>query len=173
MIEPNANMLRHTPIKRSGRANGFTLLEVLVALVVLSIGLLGLAGLQVASLRYNHSAYLRSQATLLAYDILDRMRANRQEALSGAYTISLGTLPSAPTSCIGNASNCTPPMLATDDLYQWETELTNTLPGGTGSISDVKVAQSTQFTVTVQWIDHQTPGAPAQSTQQFVLMTEL
>ena len=80
--EPYANM--NTTLHRPDRISGFTLLEVLVALVILSIGLLGLAGLQAASLRYNHSSYLRSQATLIAYDIVDRMRANRQEALNGA-----------------------------------------------------------------------------------------
>ncbi|MEJ2142634.1 MAG: type IV pilus modification protein PilV, partial [Gammaproteobacteria bacterium] len=54
---------------------GFSLLEVMIAMVIFSIGLIGLAGLQSASLGYNHSAYLRSQATYLAYNILDKMRA--------------------------------------------------------------------------------------------------
>ena len=58
------------------RQRGATLIEVLVAVVVLSIGLLGLAGLQMTGLQTNHSAYLRSQATLLAYDLTDRIRAN-------------------------------------------------------------------------------------------------
>ena len=168
--EPYANMNTPTTLQRPGRISGFTLMEVLVALVILSIGLLGLAGLQAASLRYNHSSYLRSQATLLAYDIVDRMRANRQEALNGTYAIGLGTLPAAPTSCTGSVTSCTPAQMAADDLYQWETALKNTLPSGTGSIASVQIAQNTQFTITVQWTDNQTPGAPA---QQFVLQTEL
>jgi type IV pilus assembly protein PilV len=60
---------------------GFTLVEVLVAALVLAVGLLGLAGLQLASMKSNHSAYLRSQATVAAYDLLDRMRAD-----PGAFT---------------------------------------------------------------------------------------
>jgi len=56
---------------------GSSLLEVLVAVVVLSIGLLGLAGLQMTSIKSSHSAYMRSQATLLAYDLADRARATR------------------------------------------------------------------------------------------------
>lgn len=64
---------------------GLTLVEVLVALLVLSIGLLGLAGLQMTVLRSNHSAYQRSQATLLAQDITERLQANRAAALDGAY----------------------------------------------------------------------------------------
>src|SRR5262249_56408603 len=61
---------------RSRRARGFTLIEALVALLVLSIGLLGVAALQLTSLRSNPSSSFRSQATLLAYDVVDRMRAN-------------------------------------------------------------------------------------------------
>ena len=59
---------------------GFTLIEVLIAMLVLAVGLLGLAGLQATSLRNNQSAYNRSQATQLAYDLADRMRANFTEA---------------------------------------------------------------------------------------------
>lgn len=66
-------------------ARGLTLVEILVALLVLSIGLLGLAALQTTSLRFNTSAYYRTQATALAYDLSDRMRANRQAALDGLY----------------------------------------------------------------------------------------
>ena len=63
---------------------GTTLIEVLIALIVLSIGLLGLALLQVTSVQSNHSAYYRSQATVLAHDLADRMRANRTAALGEA-----------------------------------------------------------------------------------------
>lgn len=73
------------PIAASRRMRGMTLIEVLVAVLVLSIGLLGLAGLQVTVLRSNHSAYLRSQATLLAQDITERLLANRAAALAGEY----------------------------------------------------------------------------------------
>ncbi len=59
---------------------GFTLIEVLIAMLVLAVGLLGLAGLQATSLRNNQSAYNRSQATQLAYDLADRMRANFTES---------------------------------------------------------------------------------------------
>jgi len=67
---------------------GATLIEVLVAIVVLSIGLLGLAGLQATSIQANQGAYYRSQASILAADITDRMRANRKAAQAGAYNLS-------------------------------------------------------------------------------------
>ncbi len=69
--------------------SGYTLVEVLVAVVILSVGLLGLAGMQARGMRNSHDAYLRSQAAILAYDIADRMRANRDAALAGDYDIGI------------------------------------------------------------------------------------
>lgn len=69
----------------AGRQKGLSLLEVLVSLVLLSIGLLGLAGLQATALKSGHSASMRSQATILAYDILDEMRANSIQASAGSF----------------------------------------------------------------------------------------
>ena len=60
--------------------SGFTLIEVLISMLILAVGLLGLAGLQATGLRNNLSAYNRSQATQLAYDMADRMRANVDDA---------------------------------------------------------------------------------------------
>src|SRR5690606_34451064 len=76
-------MLSH-PFRRE---TGATLIEVLVAMVVLAIGLLGLAVLQATSVQSMHSDYYRSQATLLANDLADRKRAKLTEALTNAYLI--------------------------------------------------------------------------------------
>lgn len=81
--------MRRRPPSPSADQRGATLIEVLVAMLVLSIGLLGLAGMQMTALKSNQSAYYRSQATVLAYDIIDRMRANRADALNGVYDIAL------------------------------------------------------------------------------------
>ncbi|ABA58729.1 Type IV fimbrial biogenesis protein PilV [Nitrosococcus oceani ATCC 19707] len=125
---------------------GFSLLEVLVSVAVLSIGLLGLAGLQTTGIRHNHSAYLRSQATLLAYDITDRMRANRTAALNGGYTLDLGTPPVTPAkNC--NAATCEPGELAAYDLYSWFQNVTAVLPSGDSKIE----LNSGVVTVTLQW----------------------
>ena len=81
-----------SPTVKSAHRNsqrGTTLVETLVALLVLSIGLLGVAALQLTSLRNNRSAHLRSQAQVMAYDITDRMRANRDSRARGATTTSL------------------------------------------------------------------------------------
>lgn len=117
--------------------HGFTLLEVLVTMVVLSLGLLGYAGLQMASLKNSASAYQRSQATILAYDITDRMRANRAQAVAGNYNIALG----APGGGAG---------VAGQDLVDWKALAGNALPGGDGAIN---VDGTGNVLITIQWTD--------------------
>lgn len=118
-------------------ARGFSLIEVLIAVLILSIGLLGLAGMQVASLRFNHNAYMRSQATFLAHDVIERMRANRAQALTGAYAVAFGAAPSGGT-------------VAGDDLVQWKARLANELPQGDGAVAVDAVGVAT---VEVRWDD--------------------
>lgn len=130
---------------------GFTLLEVLVTLLILSIGLLGLAGLQLAGLKMNDSAERRSQATILAYDILDRMRANRTVAETGAYNITTATAPAA-ASCAGSSASCSPTTMKNYDLYEWREALKKRLPGGTGEVS-VTGGTPPTVTIKVQWND--------------------
>jgi type IV pilus assembly protein PilV len=118
-------------------ARGFTLIEALVALVVLSIGLLGVAGMQIAGLRANQSAASRTQASYLADDIADRMRANYMAARNGDYNLALGA----------TKTGSTP---AQTDIQAWVAELA-TLPSGQGSIN---VAAGTNVaTITIQWVD--------------------
>ncbi len=128
---------------------GFTLIEILVTVVILAVGLLGLAGLQATSLKYNSTAYQRSQATSLAYDIIDRMRANAGRARSGYYNRNAGfTDPGTAT-------------LANTDLGQWRQALINTLPAGTGSIT----LNGNVFTIIIQWDDDRDATTPALSFQ--------
>ena len=73
-------------MNQKANQHGFTMVEVLVTLVILAVGLLGLAGLQATSLRNTESAYQRSQAAILAYDMLDRMRANSAGVANGRFS---------------------------------------------------------------------------------------
>lgn len=99
------------------RQNGATLLEVLVAIIVLALGLLGMAGLQAASLRVNQGALQRSQAVLLAYDILDQMRGNPDGADAGNYNVDI------------DATSANP------DVTAWKSKLAVALgPGAKGGI---------------------------------------
>lgn len=133
-------------VRSSRDQRGFTLIEVLVAFVVLSVGLLGLAGMQTLSLRSNHSAFLRSQATMLVGDIVDRMRANRTAAVGGDYDIAY-TDSVATTVC---TSGCTPTALAEQDLREWRSYVER-LPGG-GSDVVVDLANG-RAQIKVSWRD--------------------
>ena len=131
---------------QSNKQSGFTLLEVLVTLVVLAFGLLGLAALQATSIEQNHSSYVRSQATLLAYDIIDRIRANK-----GAASSYLTVDPSSAnkqSAC--TSSGCGPTAMAQNDLYEWNQELVNSLPMGTAVISKA----GDTYTINVRWDDN-------------------
>lgn len=109
---------------------GFTLLEVLVAVVVLSVGLLGLASLQVNGLRFNHSAYMRTQATLLAEELADRMRANRPGFIANNYDNPAGALVPA----CRTAAGCTAAEMARNDIAEWQQALAALLPNGQGVV---------------------------------------
>jgi type IV pilus assembly protein PilV len=159
---------------------GFTLVEVLVSLVVLSMGLLGIAKLILLTARSTDSAYLRSQATELAYEILDDMRANRQTAVAHGYDTSMTTAPTAAGSCIDTA--CSPTDLALYDVYTWKRRLGvstgGALPLGQGSISTTTTAAITTAVVIVQWDDEAAQssfGAPVgvAATVQVTLETLL
>ena len=132
---------------------GFNLIEVMVALVVLSIGLLGLAGLQVLGLRYNHQSYERTQATILVNDIIDRMRANPDAARAGDYVSGApATLPTSYGGCFSASSPCSSSAVAAYDLAEWRGAIASQqmLPGGRGSIS----RNGSVYTVTVQWVEN-------------------
>jgi len=126
---------------------GFTLIEVLVSVLVLSIGLLGLASLQATSLRYNNDSSAQTQAIYLASDMADRMRANVSVAAS--YPAKAAA---QQTSCY--SGGCSPDEMAGNDIYEWEQSL-NTLPAGQGTIT---AAGGGVYTITVMW-DEQRTGA--------------
>lgn len=140
--------------------SGVTLIEVLVAVLVLSVGLLGVASLQMYGLRYNQSAYLRSQAAVLAYDIVDRMRANTNGVSAGYYdSVNTASLPADPN-CI--KTGCTNQQLANHDIREWGGYFTSSvpmLPSASGTIS----RSGNTFIVTITWTELEKTGAISQS----------
>lgn len=126
--------------RRSQR--GFTLVEILVTLVVISVGLLGVAALQLTTLRGNQDAYVRSQASTLASDILDRMRANPLVARSGAYDIELN-----------ETTGTSPDATATMDLTAWQTAIDQLLPGGIDAAGGRIERVDRVVTVVIQWTE--------------------
>lgn len=129
---------------------GLTLVEVLVALIILSIGILGLASLQTASLNFNAVASQTSQATVLAYDMADRLRANRQAAQAGAYDIAFQN--PAPACAAPNVVGT----IAQQDISAWRMALACRLPQATGSI----VRNGNAVVLTVRWDDSHGEDVP-------------
>ena len=136
---------------------GFLLLEALIALLILAIGLLGIAGMQAMSLKNNNSAIMRTQATILAHDIIDRARTNKDSS----YLIGIGVQPPYQNCLSGN--NCSPSQMADFDLANWKCALgsfddssicnilgiTGVLAEGDGAITLV----NSTYTVSISWID--------------------
>lgn len=160
------------------RNTGFSMIELLVAVLVMGVGVLGITGLQVVSLQNNGSALIRGQAVQLSYEILDRIRANPLGTPAGnAYNnISLAQVPAAATNC--EAGPCSEAQMSVFDIAVWKcslgnyntenvcTDLRNAevlpavtdlpgLPQGDGSIS---VSANGVITVTVQWQESNQPN---------------
>jgi type IV pilus assembly protein PilV len=169
------------PMKPSPKhERGFTMLEVLISILILSFGLLGIAGIYVAGVQNNKSASLRTIATQQAYDMADRMRAN----LAG-LTVPLPAMPyyhlptaTATASCYTTA-NCTPQQMAQNDYYEWNdansaSSNARVLPGGFGitcldstpndgtwngtAVTHACDALGTVYAVKVWWIDDRRSG---------------
>lgn len=102
------------------KQRGLNLLEVLVAAFLISLGLLGMAGLQVKSFRATHNSYQMQQATQLAHELLERMRSNRTAVLAGGYQVNAVAATycanSLAVSCQANTCNST--QMALDDLHR-------------------------------------------------------
>ena len=144
----------HTGISLHKRDRGFTLIEVLVAVVVMAIGLLGVASLQIGSVKRAQDAYARSQAAFLAYSIADAMRVNLPSARAGLYDLSAADpSPMIAVTCIGEGATCSPAELATFDVAQWRTAIAAQLvDGNSGVVSVYDAARDvSQVTVRILW----------------------
>ncbi len=129
------------------RARGFTLVEAMVALVVLAVGMLGIAGLYVTTLKSGGGAIYRMQAVNLAGDLADRIRANR-----GATISYMGA--AADNNCYGAASvNCAPALMAANDLFVWNQQIALILPGGNGAVVVNGAAPPFTYIITINWTE--------------------
>ncbi len=140
---------------------GFTLLETLIALVVLSVGMLGIASLHVEGLRNGRTATLRTKAMTLASDMAEKMRANRQGAQNGNYVSTaadLGANNDCADDLVGAATvACTPAAMAAHDIWLWKRKLNNPqtgLPGEPTAVIAGDGAVPPTFTITVSWTEN-------------------
>jgi type IV pilus assembly protein PilV len=120
---------------------------VLITIVILAIGLLGLAAMQAEGLNNNKSAYQRSQAAMLAYDMADRMRSN-MGVINNYLTATMLPKNASKQAVCRVTGVCTTSQMAEDDLYEWNAALTLALPGASGTVTNPSVGM---YTVTVSW----------------------
>jgi type IV pilus assembly protein PilV len=134
---------------------GTNLIEVMVALLILSVGLLGLAMLQIQGLKYNSDSYLRTQATFLANEIIERMRVNKTAAAS--YTNPI------PTSLSKNCTtaNCNGSELALFDLYSWGQTLKNPSTGLPNVSTSISAVSGNRYLVSITWLEQKAAGTGA------------
>jgi type IV pilus assembly protein PilV len=147
------------------RASGISMVESLVALVVISVGMLGIAGLYVSSLQASRSANLRIQAVNLATDLADRIRANREALV--AYNMAAGGT-GVPHTCT-TPTACTPVFVAENDLFVWSNAVKAALPvGATGAVTflDNLDPRPDRYTIVVRWRE---AGSDVDSSYQLVL----
>jgi type IV pilus assembly protein PilV len=139
---------------RSGSASqsGFTLIEVLVAVALTAIGLLGLASLQMTSIGGTRAGSERTQAAMLALDIGDRMRHNIDAARDGEYDLDAGAIPDA-ASCRSDGADCSTADLAAADLSEWRALVGASITGGDASVATSANGNVTNVTVTISWVD--------------------
>lgn len=129
--------------------SGVSLIEILVALFTLSIGLLGLATMQSKTLQLNQSAYQRTQATLLAKDIIDRIRANGENVT--AYTTPFSG--STPPDCTGSSANCDSNTIAQADLSAWQDLVEEKINGDGSVVFNETTNTSHIYDISITWTD--------------------
>ena len=133
-------------LQRGRRVSGFTLIEVLIALIVMSVGMLGIAGLYVHSMQAGRTSMLRHNAVVLAGDIADRIRANPRAG--AAYALG-----GANNNCVNGGIDCTPAQMAANDIFLWDQQAQNTLPGGAVNVAFDNGPNPPVFTVTITWTE--------------------
>ena len=143
-------MRRFTPSSSPRVQRGVSLIEVLIAVLIMGVGLLGIAAMQATALRNSQSALERSQAVIMSYAILDAMRANRAAAIGGAYNTAM----TCATPAVGST-------LAQNDIRQWLISLKESMRGTDPAVlaadasacGSVACGAGNRCTIVVQWDD--------------------
>ncbi|MCY7307900.1 MAG: type IV pilus modification protein PilV, partial [Rhodoferax sp.] len=142
------NQLRSNSQPGAVHVQGFSMIEVLVTLLIISLALLGTAGLQAFSMRQNQGGQFRSQAVFLVADLAERMEANKRGAVNGTnYVIATSGVPTAPN-FVCSAGFCSDNAMADFDMSQWQNAVASTLPRSTWTVT--RAGGPAQYTYTIQ-----------------------
>lgn len=149
-------------------ARGVSMIEVLVAIVIFSVGLLGLALMQLKGASFTKDSGARSVAVLQARSLADRMQANPQGVANGDYVWTGGTAPTY-TDC--SSTGCTYAQVANNDLNAWLSQMQAALPASasTAAMGQVLSNGDGTYTITVQWSGQGIAGSSSE-TDSFVFV---
>jgi type IV pilus assembly protein PilV len=137
---------RRLPANRNIRIRGFTLIEVLIALIIMSVGMLGIAGLYVHSMQAGRTSVLRHNAVTLAGDIADRIRAN--PTAGAAYALA-----GANNNCVDGGVDCTVAEMAANDIFLWDQQAAATMPNGQVNVVFNNGIVPPTYQITITWTE--------------------
>ena len=140
----------------SNKQQGFSLVEVLIALIIMSVGMLGIAGLYVQSLQAGRTSMFRHHAVHLAGDVADRIRAN---PTAGVAYAGVG----ANNNCVAANMDCDVVSMAANDIFLWDLQAVNTLPSGDVVVNFDDTVVPPVYTITVNWEEPRDPAEPQPS----------
>jgi type IV pilus assembly protein PilV len=148
---------------------GFSLIEVLVAILVVALGILTMIAMQINSTKLTKTSEIRAMSSLLVSDLADRMRANRVGLLAGRYsTTESADAPAVYNECAKDTANCSPEDMARQDLSDWLNNIRQSLPAGTARVSGVDQSNGKSgVDVWLIWADPDEPangGTPSPSS---------
>jgi type IV pilus assembly protein PilV len=147
----------HTSLRtapQAGVQSGFSMIEILVTLAIISLALLGTAGLQAYSMKLNQGGQFRTQAVFLAADLAERMEANKAAAVAGSYVLANSNVANALSTACTDAA-CGAVALATYDLSQWQNAVAASLPQASWAVAQTVAGNPTTYTITISWVDRQ------------------
>lgn len=139
--------------KPASNQTGVTLIEILVAILVMGVSALGVASMQMAGLKYNAGSQTRTQASILASDMMDRIRANREIALIGPLYNTQDFVSSASKPSFNcHSSVCTEEQLVDHDKHVWLEQVSTLLPSGEAEILNIDItANQRMYQITLRW----------------------
>lgn len=152
---------KRTQTDAHSKQQGFSLVEVLIALIIMSIGMLGIASLYVQSMQAGRTSLFRHSAVTLAGDVADRIRANR------AAGVVYATPDGADNGCVAGGVNCSAPQMAMHDIFIFEAQARDTLPNGDVVVLFDNAVNPPTYTITVTWDE---PGVPQQYSFQIPIL---
>jgi len=128
------------------RQRAFSLVEVLIALVIMSVGMLGIAGLYVQSMQAGRTSLFRHNAVTLAGDVADRIRANPK---AGSAYVGVG----GDRGCVATGIDCDQASMAAHDIFQWDQQAVDSLPGGDVTITFDNSVAPVVYTIVISWVE--------------------